>query len=352
MDSLVLLKIYHNKYDAEAAVGLLKTNGIEAILSSDISLGDNQVLVKKEDLEKAREAIVPLEESLPEGEVKQAGESAAHGKMRSKKDFIIAVPFIIAAIFLCSSFLKGAHNPRYYKQSHYAGSLDCKQPNPDSKYTVCKEYYKNKKDRAIVIYKSDKLDGPAKEFFENGGLRREWTYVDGKLDGRFKEYYANGQLRAETPFKNDRLEGEYKEYYETGELKRTAHFKDDLLDGQYKTLYKNGKIVEDIQLVRGVRFDAAGKPYQGIEKTFYENGAAWEIFNYKDGKLEGLSKSYYENGNLESEQSYRNGRLDGGAKAYHPNGKLQFAFQYRKDVPVAVKEYDQEGNMIFQAVYE
>ena len=77
-----------------------------------------------------------------------------------------------------------------------------------------------------------------------------------------------------------------------------------------------------------------------------------EIFNYKDGKLEGLSKSYYENGNLESEQSYRNGRLDGGAKAYHPNGKLQFAFQYRKDVPVAVKEYDQEGNMIFQAVYE
>ena len=67
MDNLVLLEIYHNKYEAEAAIGLLKSNGIEAILSSDISLGDNQILVKKEDLEKAREAIKFLEESSSQG---------------------------------------------------------------------------------------------------------------------------------------------------------------------------------------------------------------------------------------------------------------------------------------------
>ncbi|GEM_PF-1917182 len=355
MDNLVLLKIYHNKYEAEAAIGLLKGNGVEAILSSDISLGDNQILVKKEDLERAKEAIKSLEESLSEGQV---GEAAIHaketppGKRKSTKNFIIAIPFIIAAIFLCSSIFQGINKPRYYKQRYYGEGLDCKQPNPDSKYTVCKEYYKDKKVRAIVIYKRNKLDGPLKEFFENGILRKEWVSVDGKIDGPFKEYYANGRLKVEASFKNDKMEGESKEYYETGELKRIANFKDDVLGGHYKTFYKSGKLAEDVELKNGVRFDVKGLPYNGIEKTYHENGVVWEVWNYKEGRLEGLSKGHYENGNLEFEENYRNGRLQGEVKYYYPNGKLQFVFQFKNDVPVAVKEYDEEGNMIFQSVYE
>ena len=65
-----------------------------------------------------------------------------------------------------------------------------------------------------------------------------------------------------------------------------------------------------------------------------------------------MAKSYYENGNLESEQNYHNGRLWGEAKYYYPDGKLQFIFQNKNDVPVAVKEHDQEGNLIFQTVYQ
>ncbi len=352
MDSLVLLKTYHNKYDAETAVGLLKSNGIEAILSSDISLGDNQILVKKEDFGKAREAIKPLEESLSDEEVKQIEEAAieakeAPAKEKSRKaDFTIAIPFVIAAIFLCSYIFQETH-----KQKYYAGGLDCKQPNADSIYTACKEYYKSKKVRTVINYKKNKLDGFLKEFFESGILRREWVYVDGKLDGPFKEYYANGQLKTEV-FRNNKTEGESREYYETGELKRIANLKNDLLDGHYKTFYQNGKLAEDIELKKGVRFDAKGLPYNGIEKTYHENGAVWEVLNYKEGRLEGLNKSYYENGNLESEGNYRNGRLEGEVKAYYPNGNFQFVSQYKKDVPTAVKEYDQEGNMIFQSVYE
>ena len=353
MDNLVLLKTYHNKYDAETAVGLLKSNGIEAILSSDISLGDNQILVKKEDLGKAREAIKPLEESLSDEEVKQIEEAAIEAKEAPAKekgrktDFTIAIPFVIAAIFLCSYIFQETH-----KQKYYAGGLDCKRLNPDSIYTACKEYYKNQKVRTIVISKKNKGDGPVKEFFESGILRREWAYVDGKLDGLFKEYYANGQLKVKVSFKNDKKEGESKEYYETGELKRIANFKDDLFDGPYKAFYKSGELAQDIELKKGVRSDAEGLPYNGIEKTYHENGAMWEVLNYKEGKLEGLNKSYYENGNLESEGNYRNGRLEGEAKAYYPNGNFQFVSQHKRDVPIAVKEYDQEGNMIFQSVYE
>lgn len=353
MDSLVLLKTYHNKYDAEAAVGLLKSNGIEAILSSDISLGDNQVLVKKEDLKKAGEAIKPLEESLSEEEVRQIEEAAVQvkevpPKERSRKtDFTIAIPFAIVAIFLCSYIFQET-----YKQKYYVAGLDCNQPNPDSQYAVCREYYKNKEVRAILIYKENKLDGSLKEFFENGRLRREWVSVRGKLDGPFKEYHANGQVRVEGAFKNDKMEGEYREYYETGELKRAFSVKDDLLDGHSKTFYKSGTVMEDVELVNGVRSDETGKPYQGVEKTFHENGALWEMFNYKDGKLEGLNKSYHENGNLESEGNYRNGRLHGEAKYYYPNGSRQFVSQYWNDVPTTVKEYDEAGNLIFESSYK
>jgi len=148
------------------------------------------------------------------------------------------------------------------------------------------------------------------------------------------------------------MEGESKEYYETGELKRIANFKDDVLGGHYKTFYKSGKLAEDVELKNGVRFDVKGLPYNGIEKTYHENGVVWEVWNYKEGRLEGLSKGHYENGNLEFEENYRNGRLQGEVKYYYPNGKLQFVFQFKNDVPVAVKEYDEEGNMIFQSVYE
>lgn len=354
MDNLVILKIYHNKYDAETAVGLLKGNGIEAILSSDISLGDNQVLVKKEDLEKAREAIKLLEESLSEEDLKKIGEIAIQEKetpfeeKKSKKDFAIIIPFVIVGVFLFLYVFQGLHTKRYYA----GGNFECKQVKSDEMYTVCKEYYNSKKVRWVGIYKRNKADGLAQEFFEDGGLRWEGLYVNNKLDGPYKVYYPNGQLKAEGAFKNNKMEGESREYYETGELKRIAHFKDDLFDGNYKTFYKSGKIAEDIELKNGMRFDAQGKPYEGAEKTFYENGALWEMFNYKNGKLEGVSKIYYENGSLEGEANYHQGKMQGEAKSYYENGNFRFVFQYEKDVPIAVKEYDQEGNIIFQSSYE
>lgn len=355
MSNLVLLKTYHNKYEAEATIGLLKGNGIEAILSSDISLGDNQILVKKEDLEKAREAIKLLEESLSEGQIREAAIGAKEtpaGKKKSAKDFLIVIPLIIAAIFLCSSVFQGIHKPRYYKKRYSGEGLDCKQPSLDSIYTVCKEYYKSRKVRTIVIFKKNKVDGPIKEFFENGVLRREWMYANGKLDGPFKGYYPKGQVRTEGVYKNHKMEGEHREYYETGELKRIMNFKNDLFDGHYKTFYESGKLAEDIELKNGVRFDATGKLYQGIKKMFYENGILWELFNYKDGMLEGLNKSYYENGNLEWVENYHKGKSHGEAKDYYPNGNLQSVFQSKEGVPIAVKEYDQEGNVIFESVYE
>ena len=178
----------------------------------------------------------------------------------------------------------------------------------------------------------------------------EWVYVDGKLDGPFKEYYVNGQLKAKGAFKSGEAEGEYKEYYDTGELKHVSYFEEhNSLDFHWKTFYRSGKLVEDVVLKDGVRFDSQGNPHEGVAKTYHENGTVWEVLDYKKGVLEGKSKSYHENGNLELEENYYNGRRHGELKYYYPNGNLQSVVQYKDNVPIAVKEYDREGHVIFQS---
>ncbi len=365
MSELILLKTYYHKHDAEIAIGLLKNAGIEAILQSDdaggfrqhltLGMGNNRVLIQEKDSEKALEIIKSLDETFSEEELKEIEEIAVNEKFeadsdstkKSKRDYVIFIPIAFVVFFIVSYVLQQIPTNKYYSSNFY-----CRPVNSGAKtYNVSQEYYNDKNVRWIGHYKGDKAEGISKEFYSNGQLRWESMYVNNHLQGLFKSYYENGQVMAEGTFVNNKLEGQQNEYYKTGEIMAISHFKNDELHGNLKTFYKSGKLMEVLELKEGRRFNSDGTPYEGIEKTFYENGNLWKEWNYKDGRLDGVYKAYYEDGTLESELKYKKGKLYGEGKYYYENGQVHLVSNYDKDIALSAKEYDREGNLIFQGVY-
>lgn len=90
MADFILLKTYFHKHDAEMVVGLLKDAGIQAILQSDdaggfrphlnLGMGNNRILIKKEDELKAIEVIGNVQVELTDEEMKRIEEVAIQTK--------------------------------------------------------------------------------------------------------------------------------------------------------------------------------------------------------------------------------------------------------------------------------
>ena len=91
-----------------------------------------------------------------------------------------------------------------------------------------------------------------------------------------------------------------------------------------------------------------GGSVNGPAKGYYEDGAVrWEG-NYKDWKLEGEVKQYYKDGSLNWIVHYKDGQEDGMAKKYFPNGRPEFEGEYKNDVLIVEKEYNEQGVLIFE----
>lgn len=370
MSELTILKTYYNKQDAEMAVGLLKDAGFEAILQSDdaggfrphltLGMGNNRILVQKEVVEKALEVISSVQEELSEEELKRIEDLAVQSKepdipkkKRLKKtDLSLALPIIIAVVFLLSYVFQEIHKEKNYVRQ-YSNDFSCKyESTRKDAHGVCKDYYEDKKVHGVWHYIGDNAVGISKEFFHNGQVRWEGIYVNNKLNGPFKEYFESGAIRSEGNFKDNKKDGQVKEYYESGKIKESAHYKNDELHGNLKRYYENGNVSDSFDLKDGYRFDATGKKYQGLEKNYYEDGSLWEEWNYNNGRLEGLGKSYYKNGNVDFAVFYHQGKLNGEAKMYFKNGQVQYYSYYDNNIPTFMKEYDKEGTLIFKVTYK
>jgi len=354
------------------AVGLLQDSGIEAILKSDdaggfrhhltLGMGNNRVIVQKKDVERALEVIKPLEEQISEAEQRRIEAMAVNEqhiptpkgpvkKKKSKKNYSITIPLIIAVVFIVSYAFDGMRTHRRNSGSAPA-DVECEPVGPPAeRHRICREYYKTGNPRWVFHYKGDDVEGDFKEFYDGGSLRWEGAFHKNQENGLFKEYYKNGQLMMEGLFVVGQMEGSHKEYYKTGPLKRVIPYKDNEIDGQLKTYDKSGRLVGDEAHKKGVRYDGDGRPYDGIEKTYYENGDVWEIWRYKKGRLEGLSQGYFESGRLDFELTFKRGKLHGPGRFYHENGNVYTAYEYDKDVPVSLEEYDDKGVLIFEARY-
>ncbi|MGE0267100.1 MAG: hypothetical protein AB7S78_01410 [Candidatus Omnitrophota bacterium] len=369
MDDLILLNSYFHKHDAEIVFGLLEEAGIKAILQSDdaggfrhhltLGMGNNRILIQKKDAEKAKEILACLHENISEEELQQIEELAVQTKetlppkrkRRPKKNNSIAIPIVLALIFLLSYVFQETHKEPYNSYKYFP-AVNCNiVSNGTDSYNECKEYYKDNKIRWIGKYKGDTPVYDSKGFFQNGQIRWEGIILNGKLNGPAKQYFENGVLHSQGNNKNNKLDGIFIEYYSSGKLKHEIHFKDGELHGNYKTYYENGNLMEDLEFTKGYRYTADGKKYSGIEKTVYENGSIWEEWNYKNGKLDGVSRGFYNNGNIEFEAVYHKGKVNGDEKIYFENGQLQFHSTYKNDIPTYTKEYNREGTVIFESYY-
>ena len=99
------------------------------------------------------------------------------------------------------------------------------------------------------------------------------------------------------------------------------------------TYNRNNQLVSEIEIEKG-------------ETKFYSVrllGKILEIDNVNK-KL----KSYYKNGKLEFEGEYINDRRNGKGKEYYETGKLRFDGEYLNNTKWNGKEYDKNGNIIYE----
>jgi len=153
------------------------------------------------------------------------------------------------------------------------------------------------------------------------------------------QYYPSGALQAEWLYKNGSLEGVSKEYYETGELEAETPYVNNQIHGVRKVHFKNGRVEFERTYAQGVS--------DGPMKWYYETGELHGEMTVRNELPDGIGKVYFKNGKLEGESHLEMGT--GSAKEFYESGAIKKETVLKNNVPVSVKEYDPQGNLISPA---
>ncbi|PCJ51352.1 MAG: hypothetical protein COA79_26475 [Planctomycetota bacterium] len=84
-------------------------------------------------------------------------------------------------------------------------------------------------------------------------------------------------------------------------------------DGIYKTWHDNGQLQSELKFVKG--------EYQGLLKTWYKNGKLKYSVNWDKDKKDGAFKVYYESGEISSEGIFQKGKLK-SSKFYNKSHEI------------------------------
>lgn len=192
-------------------------------------------------------------------------------------------------------------------------------------------FYDSGKTEKIWTYKGGKLNGTSKMFYESGEVKNVWNYLNGKLNGKSFTFFRNGNEAEITDYKN-------------GEIVKT-HVKDKFGNTIYKSnsvnvyalissLHKGDKEIEDIDDAdSAILFFFEGEPYYSPNNIFQvkvENGIfQYVITKYRKIKSEndviifdGMYKSYYDNGQVKNEINYSNDEKNGEEIFYDRFGNI------------------------------
>ena len=88
-----------------------------------------------------------------------------------------------------------------------------------------------------------------------------------------------------------------------------------------------------------------GKPISGIVTQYYENGKVFRQMTLKKGIENGIEKEYYENGQLKVKAKLKDGKPHGDGMLYYENGKIQMESKWKNGESVAIRLYDENGNV-------
>ena len=193
----------------------------------------------------------------------------------------------------------------------------------------------------------------------------EGGYLNGKKNGKGEEYdtHSYGQLIFEGEYSNGKRHGKGKKYYQNGQLK----FEGEYLNGKkwigkgydlrHNLVYeiKDGKgyvkKFYDSENENRIKFE--GEYFNGEKNGFgklYSSGGDTIFIKYKgeylNGKMNGKVKLYDDEGNLyfEGENGYKNGK----GKEYYSDKKLKFEGEYLNGSQWNGKQFDENGNIIFE----
>ena len=251
-----------------------------------------------------------------------------------------------------------------------------------------KELYGLRKDRPITStpsekqrYQANSKEGKYRMFYKNH-IITEGHYEDNFHEGKWNFYDYSGHLYFEGNYVFNQQDGEWN-YYLDDKLITTEFYHGGPADSSYG-YYDSGNIS-----FKKYRRDLN----QELVKTYYENGALYELIEFKKRKIEGNYKSFYANGQLHKEVIFYKGKpfsvlkcfdgigkpidygnlkngtgtyllydiidtlklyaeiplknslVHGDPKIYYRNGQLNFQFGFSKDQPSGSSiVIDNEGN--------
>jgi antitoxin component YwqK of YwqJK toxin-antitoxin module len=200
-----------------------------------------------------------------------------------------------------------------------------------------KKYFINGTVQEIANYSFDKLHGEYKRFNIMGEVVDEGFFYEGLKDGVWKEYAPNGSLlslKMYGPYGRPCSAASY--WYYNGKLKKKEHLLDNKNIGTYEEYYESGKSKTICSYDSLSQFD-------GLFRTWYENGHIKDSILYKEGKIVGYKISWHENGRLAEKIFYKDGAPDGIFKRWYDNGVVSQIVKYTNGVFQYIKYFDSNG---------
>ena len=203
---------------------------------------------------------------------------------------------------------------------------------------------------AQTIDKVSVVGAPDGDFIQdNKGVKIYGKVLGEQKSGTWTETYVNSELpHFIIQYANDNKDGIYLEFDKQGTIVKKAEYKNNLLDGT-SCKYKNAVLLERIDY-------QAGKKH-GESKIFYEKGTLMELSNFKDGQRDGVTMWYANKdknqGEVVAMYTYKEGVFEGVQETYYENGALKTQKMFSNNVPNGPSyEFYEDGSLKAESVFK
>ena len=187
------------------------------------------------------------------------------------------------------------------------------------------KYNDKKLVRGIVEYKNGEKHGLELIFDRNGYISADNHYVDGQLHGICKTYLHGTSLLTSISYVNGKYDGLYESYYrdKPSQKLQETFYKYGLKDGKSVYYSPNGKPIAE--------YSYSADKFNGVNKTFWENGNLKIEEVYENDVPVGEYKEYFDDGmTIKVKGAYKNGLKEGTWLEYNLDGQQVKKMQYSK----------------------
>ena len=171
-------------------------------------------------------------------------------------------------------------------------------------------------------YVYNQQDGEWNYYLGEKLITREF-YHGGPADSSFG-YYNNGQISFEK-YRTDLNQELVKTYYEDGALFEVIEFKKGKIEGNYKLFFADGQLHKEMIFYNG-------RPFS-VLKCFDKIGNPIDYGNLTNGTGIYIVYDIIDSLKIYAEIPLKDSLIHGEPKIYYQNGQLNFQFRFSKDQP-------------------